>query len=239
MQRALPVLAMLAAALAGISCQSLKPTQADLWEEKHLAFRAEPKWKGKSFVNEEVDALLTPETASIRISIPEQRGLLLYNGEHVAVDFPVATGRRAFPTKPGDYNVLAKEPSHHSNLYGKYIDATTKDVLESDVDVTQDPKPEGALFVGSPMPYFLRLTNAGLGMHVGRVPGYPVSHGCIRVPSGIMPRIYRKMPLGAPVSVIAASFGLPEPTPKAKAKAQAVVSARQRDPAKPQPRASL
>lgn len=235
MLRALPALAVLAAALAGISCQSLKPTQASLWQQQHLAFRAQPKWKGKSFVNEEVDALLTPATTSIRISIPEQRGLLLYQGEHVAIDFPVATGRRAFPTKPGDYNVLAKETRHHSNLYGKYIDPTTKDVLAADVDVTRDPKPEGALFVGSPMPYFLRLTNAGLGMHVGRVPGYPVSHGCIRVPSGVMPRIYRKMPLGAPVSVIATSFDLPEPNPKAKA----VVSARRRDPAKPRPRASL
>jgi len=226
MNPALRALTVLAVASAAISCQSIKPTQADLWEQQHLAFRAEPKWKGRSFVNEEVDALLTPATTSIKISLPEQRGVLLYKGEHVAVDFPVATGRRSFPTKPGDYNVLAKEPSHHSNLYGKYVDATTKEVLASDVDVTQDPKPEGALFVGSPMPYFLRLTNAGLGMHVGRVPGYPVSHGCIRVPSGIMPRIYRKVPLGTPVSVMAESFNLPEPTSKAKAKPQAVVSAR-------------
>ena len=219
--------AVLALSLAAVSCTHLKPTQARVWERNHQTFRADPKWKGKAFVNEEVEALLTPETVSIKISLAEQRGLLLYQGEHVAIDFPVSTGRKAFATKPGDYNVIDKQLDHRSNLYGNYLDATTNKVIQADVDTTQDKKPEGAIFEGSHMPYFMRLTGAGLGMHIGKVPGYPASHGCIRVPGGIMPRIYKHSPMRTAVTVMPESFGFPEPPPELKAKVEAQLKAEQ------------
>jgi len=52
------------------------------------------------------------------------------------------------------------------------------------------------------MLYFMRLTNEGVGMHVGILPGYPASHGCIRMPSEIAPQIYVRVKLGTPVQVV-------------------------------------
>jgi lipoprotein-anchoring transpeptidase ErfK/SrfK len=218
---------VLIAALCAVSCTSTKPPgQAEVWSNGHLAFRAAPKWKSAAYVNEEVVAVLRPETTSIKISIAEQRGLLLHEGEHVAVDFPVSTGRRAFPTKPGDYQVIDKRRHHKSNLYGNYVAAETGKLLKYDADSTKDPLPEGAVFHGSPMPYFMRLTNQGLGLHVGKVPGYPASHGCIRVPSSIMPKVFALTPMRTPVKVQPEGFGLPEPTPAPVSPSAAVATAR-------------
>ena len=51
------------------------------------------------------------------------------------------------------------------------------------------------------MRYFMRLTDSGVGMHVGILPGYPASHGCIRLPAEIAPLIYSKVKLGTPVTI--------------------------------------
>lgn len=176
--------------------------QSIAWDVQHDAFRATPTWKKDSYVNEAVVALLKPESTSIKIHLYEQRGLLLHNDRDIAIDFPVSSGRRAFPTKPGSYTILEKKLSHSSNLYGKYVEKETGKVIESDVDTSIDPMPENANYVGSPMPNFLRLTNHGLGMHIGIVPGYPASHGCVRVPRKIMPKVYGLVQRGTPVTII-------------------------------------
>ena len=64
-----------------------------------------------------------------------------------------------------------------------------------------DSAPSGTRYVGAPMKWFMRLTNGGVGMHVGILPGYPASHGCIRLPSNIAPLIYAKVKTGTPVVV--------------------------------------
>ena len=51
------------------------------------------------------------------------------------------------------------------------------------------------------MPYWMRLTNTGIGMHVGYVPTYAASHGCIRLPDKIAPLIYSKTKVGTPVTI--------------------------------------
>ena len=50
------------------------------------------------------------------------------------------------------------------------------------------------------MPYWMRVTG-GIGMHIGEVPGYPASHGCIRVPETIQPIIFSKVQVGTPVTI--------------------------------------
>jgi lipoprotein-anchoring transpeptidase ErfK/SrfK len=57
-----------------------------------------------------------------------------------------------------------------------------------------------ATFVGAEMPYWMRITG-GVGMHIGYVPNYPASHGCIRVPSGVQPLIFSKVGVGTPVVI--------------------------------------
>ena len=54
---------------------------------------------------------------------------------------------------------------------------------------------------GAPMRYFCRLTDEGVGMHIGILPGYPASHGCIRLPENIAPLIYSKVRVGTSVRV--------------------------------------
>ena len=52
------------------------------------------------------------------------------------------------------------------------------------------------------MPYFMRLTNTGVGMHQGFLPGVPDSHGCIRMPEQMVKIFWTHAPLGTPVSVV-------------------------------------
>ena len=199
------LIALAAATLVLPSCKTMpsaESKQSTAWDMQHDAFRATPTWKKDSYVNEAVVALLKPENTSVNIHLYEQRGLLLHNERDIAIDFPVSSGRRAFPTKPGTYTVLEKKLKHSSNLYGKYVEKETGKVIDSDVDTSTDPQPENANYVGSPMPNFLRLSNHGLGMHIGIVPGYPASHGCVRVPRKIMPKVYDLVPRGTTVTII-------------------------------------
>ena len=201
-----PILATFSAALLALpSCETIsseEKKQVAAWQLQHDAFRQSERWKKNSYVNEEVVARLKPENTSLRVHLWEQRGQLLHAGRDVAIDFPISSGRRAFPTKPGSYTVIDKKVKHSSNLYGKYVEIETGKVLNSDVDTTVDKMPENARYVGSSMPYFLRLTNTGLGLHVGVVPGYPASHGCVRVPGKIMPKVYSLVARGTPVEIL-------------------------------------
>ncbi len=197
--------ALASAMLALPSCESIpgpEEKQSTAWALQHSTFRAGEGWKKNSFVNDEVVGKLTTTNTTVKVHLYEQRGLVLHEGRDVAIDFPVSSGRRAFPTKPGSYTIIDKKLKHSSNLYGKYVEAESGKVLNSDVDTTADKMPEGARYVGSPMPYFLRLTNNGLGLHIGIVPGYPASHGCVRVPRTIMPKVYGVVHKGTPVEII-------------------------------------
>lgn len=74
-------------------------------------------------------------------------------------------------TPEGTYHILEKDPHHRSNLYHVA------------------------------MPYFMRLTYDGIGLHVGEVYRAPVSHGCIRMTREACVPLYRLLPVGTPVVV--------------------------------------
>jgi lipoprotein-anchoring transpeptidase ErfK/SrfK len=69
-----------------------------------------------------------------------------------------------------------------------------------DIDVKKDPKPPGAIFDGARMPYFMRITG-GVGMHEGFLPGYPASHGCIRMPEFMAEAFFNNLSVGTPVTI--------------------------------------
>ena len=75
-------------------------------------------------------------------------------------------------------------------------------VLVRNVALKVDPKPPGAVFAGSPMPFFMRLSNAGVGMHQGFLPGVPDSHGCIRMPEKMVKIYYDSVSVGTPVRIV-------------------------------------
>ncbi|MCS7008618.1 MAG: L,D-transpeptidase family protein, partial [Chthoniobacterales bacterium] len=113
---------------------------------------------------------------------------------------PVATGRRSFPTPTGNFTIIEKKKTYSSNLYGKILDAEGK-VINPDADLRTAIIPEGGQFVGSPMPFWMRLTNDGVGLHVGHIPGRPASHGCIRIPRTAAQKIFSIAPIGTPVQI--------------------------------------
>ncbi len=164
-------------------------------------FITEPSYKKtyNIYRNNSLLAAMSSDTAGLRINLTTQRAQLLHNGE-VAMDYPVATGKSSHPTPPGEYQILEKIKDKRSNLYGKILDANGN-VVKGDAD-SKDPIPAGGKFLGASMPYWMRFTWTGIGHHVGRVPRYPASHGCIRGKRGTMPEIYSRVKVGTPVSII-------------------------------------
>jgi lipoprotein-anchoring transpeptidase ErfK/SrfK len=144
-------------------------------------------------------AQTTPENASVLVSLSRQRAYL-YAGNQVALDTPISSGKKAGFTPAGDFAILEKDPNHRSNIYGNFVDSRGR-VVRAGVSSRIDSAPSGTHFEGAPMFYFMRLTSEGVGMHIGILPGYPASHGCIRLPAEIAPQIYQRVKLGTLVRV--------------------------------------
>jgi L,D-transpeptidase catalytic domain len=107
----------------------------------------------------------------IIISIADQRVSLYDNGALVARS-SVSTGVRRHPTPLGVFSVIEKERWHRSNIYS-----------------------------GAPMPYMQRITWSGIALHAGVLPGYPASHGCIRLTNDFAIRLWHLMKRGTRVII--------------------------------------
>ena len=136
---------------------------------------------------------------SITISLSKQRVYLLVGGQ-VAVDSPISSGKKGRETPKGEYAILEKELKHESNLYGDFVNEKGV-VVKKGICVKTDIPPAGTHYWGASMKYFMRLTAEGVGMHAGYLPGYPASHGCIRLPLEMAKIIYTSALVNTPVSV--------------------------------------
>lgn len=136
---------------------------------------------------------------SIRISLSQQKAFFYKGGQLVGVS-PVSTGRDGFPTPSGSFNVIEKKELHKSNLYGNYID-DAGNLVVANVAFKTDPKPPGAKADPATMPFWMRLTNTGVGMHAGFLPGVPDSHGCIRLPEKMAQVFFANVGKGTPVTI--------------------------------------
>jgi len=135
----------------------------------------------------------------IEIHLRKQRAYF-YKGDRLVGVSLVSTGREGMDTPTGTFKVQEKDIDHASSLYGDYVDEQGN-VVRANVDSRVDPKPPGTRFKGTPMPYFMRVHNA-IGMHEGYLPGYPASHGCIRLPGGLATEFYHHAEVGTPVEII-------------------------------------
>ncbi|MEY2545526.1 MAG: hypothetical protein QOG48_643 [Verrucomicrobiota bacterium] len=129
-------------------------------------------------INQNLLKQVTPDNSHIVVSIPKQRAYLML-GDQITIDAPISSGKRGHSTPQGHFSVLEKDPSHHSTLYGDYVDRSGR-VVRGGVSARIDSAPSGTHFQGAAMKWFLRLTGDGVGMHIGILPGYPASHGCVR-----------------------------------------------------------
>lgn len=136
---------------------------------------------------------VTPANSWIKVDIAKQRAYLMV-GDEVAIDTPIATGKRD-STPRGEFTVLEKDKDHRSSLYGNFVDSDGS-VVRAGVSTKTDVAPSGTRYTGAPMWNFMRLTWSGIGMHTGHLPGYPASHGCIRMPKSIAPLFYDRVKVG-------------------------------------------
>jgi len=139
-------------------------------------------------------------TPSITIDLREQQARFYKDGRLVGVSL-ISSGREGYSTPTGNFTIIQKSKDHVSNLYGDYVDGSGN-VVVANVGVKKDPKPPGALFRGAPMPYFMRITPTGVGMHAGFLPGFPASHGCIRMPERMAEIFFANVAQGTPVRVV-------------------------------------
>ena len=137
---------------------------------------------------------------SITIDLREQEARFYKDGRLVGISL-ISSGREGYSTPPGTFTIIQKNKDHVSNLYGDYVDGAGN-VMVANVGVKKDPKPAGASFRGAPMPYFMRITPTGVGMHAGFLPGFPASHGCIRMPERMAEIFFANVSHGTPVRVV-------------------------------------
>jgi len=139
---------------------------------------------------------------SITIDLRTQRAEVYIGGQYAGWS-AVATGKEGFSTAAGEYTILEKIVDKYSTLYGHIVDADGTTV-KADADARRDKPPEGGSFIFAPMPYWMRLTWRGIGMHAGSIPspGSPASHGCIRLPREFAPQLFELVRVGTPVRII-------------------------------------
>ncbi len=188
--------ALLAATLALSASSQIRPvlTPQPLRKASEL-IRKQERLK----INQSVLKDLTPDNARIVVSIPKQRAYLMV-GEQLAADGPISSGKRGHSSPTGHMHVLEKDPNHHSSLYGDFVDSYGR-VVRAGVSARIDAAPSGTHFAGATMKWFLRLTEDGVGMHIGILPGYPASHGCIRESADGAKLFYDRVKVGTPVDV--------------------------------------
>jgi lipoprotein-anchoring transpeptidase ErfK/SrfK len=180
----------------------LVATSAAWGQVRHAQMTAPQQLIGKQappVIYRTVLAQTTPDNATVLVSLSRQRAYL-YGGNQLALDTPISSGKKAGFTPTGDFTILEKDPNHRSNIYGNFVDSRGR-IVRGGVSARIDSAPSGTHFEGAPMFYFMRLTSEGVGMHIGILPGYPASHGCIRLPAEIAPQIYQHVRLGTLVRV--------------------------------------
>ncbi|HEV2046966.1 MAG TPA: L,D-transpeptidase family protein [Chthoniobacterales bacterium] len=134
---------------------------------------------------------------SVKISLIEQRAFFYKNGMLVGIS-QLSTGREGLKTPTGTFSIIQKDKDHVSSKYGDFVDGSGN-VVKPNVSV-DDKKPPGSHFKGASMPYFMRIVG-GTGMHAGYLPGYPASHGCIRMPEFMAENFFKSVSTGTPVTI--------------------------------------
>lgn len=141
-----------------------------------------------------------PGKVTVRISLPDQIAEYERGGRPIGWSY-VATGKEGHGTRAGTYRIMEKIEDKYSNKYG-WIEDEFGNVVDGDAKVG-DRVPKGMRYVPAPMPFWMRLTSYGIGMHGGLIPepGKPASHGCIRLPKDFVPLVYDAVQVGTPVTI--------------------------------------
>jgi lipoprotein-anchoring transpeptidase ErfK/SrfK len=137
--------------------------------------RQKPQKRGagaKTEVLAEKEAGTKPQGPLVIVVSIDRQKVTVYDTNGVFAESPVSTGMKGHSTPMGVFSVIQKHKFHHSNIYS-----------------------------GAPMPYMQRITWSGVAMHAGVLPGYPASHGCIRMPMAFAVKMWNWTRMGARVIV--------------------------------------
>jgi hypothetical protein len=142
-----------------------------------------------------------PGKTKITIDLSTQKASVTKDGKEVGWTY-VATGLKTHPTPTGSFSISERVVDKKSNKYG-VIQNAAGEITDSDAAVGREKIPEGHKLVLAPMPYWMRITNYGHGMHSGAIPnpGSPASHGCIRMPYDFVKQLFPETKLGTPVVI--------------------------------------
>ncbi len=171
-----------------------RPTPKPMRKASAYISRQEPLKVNQSLLNQ-----ATPDNVHVVVSLPKQRAYLMI-GEQIVADSPISSGKAGHSTPSGHFSVMEKDPDHRSSIYGDFVDSSGR-VVRAGISAKIDSAPSGTHYVGAPMTWFMRLTGEGVGMHVGILPGYPASHGCIRMSADGAKLFYDHVKVGTPVAV--------------------------------------
>src|SRR5215831_1228156 len=134
---------------------------------------------------------------SVQLDLTEQKVYLLYY-DRAITESPVSSGRPGHLTPTGTFRITNKDFKHVSSIYGRIVDRSGRTVvLDADVDM---PRPAGTRFINAPMRYFMQFA-PGIGLHAGYLPGYPASHGCVRMPEEKAIAFFQAVSVGTPITV--------------------------------------
>src|SRR5580700_7394542 len=138
------------------------------------------------------------------INLSDQRVSLVERGRITLVS-PIASGKPGWLTPTGNFNIFNKDIDHLSRSFGSVVDAYGRVVNSSATPSTYLSR--GSHYRPAPMPYFMEFSSA-VGMHAGYLPGYPASHGCVRMPRDLAALFFQRVQIGTPVTVVGSTNNL-------------------------------
>jgi L,D-transpeptidase catalytic domain len=141
---------------------------------------------------------LHAQRTAVVINLTEQTAYLLENGR-VALVSPIASGREGWGTPTGRFHIIKKDVNHVSGDFGLVVDSYGRIVNPNATPSSRVPP--GCHYMPAPMPDYMQF-GPFLGMHGGYLPGYPASHGCVRMPYDLAAEFFARVDVGTPVEVI-------------------------------------
>jgi lipoprotein-anchoring transpeptidase ErfK/SrfK len=146
----------------------------------------------------------TAAETRVIINLSEQSASLVERGRITLVS-PIASGKSGWQTPTGNFSIFNKDIDHLSRSFGSVVDTYGRVINSSATPST--PLPRGDHYQPAPMPYFMEF-NPAIGMHAGYLPGYPASHGCVRMPRDFAALFFQRVRIGTPVIVVGTTKNL-------------------------------
>ena len=167
-----PTTEQIAAGVALTTTQRKKMQRARRLAMREAVWRASVEAEVYNCAHSAALAAMEKKGRHIVIKLGEQKGYYM-DGEQELRSFPVCSGKNSTPTPKGHFHVQEKQKEHRSNLYNN-----------------------------ANMPFYMRLTLDGVGLHQGRIRKYPSSHGCIRLTHEDAVYLFEQCEVGTAVFIV-------------------------------------